>query len=39
MAIAGGATQAQIVELGAASSTAREDMIYLKGNPHHLFRA
>jgi len=36
VAIAGRATQAQIVELSAASDTAREDVVYLKGNPHHL---
>jgi hypothetical protein len=36
VAIAGRATQAQIVKLSAASGTARKDVVYLKGNPHHL---
>lgn len=33
--IARGTTQAQVVELGAASSTAWDDVIYLKCHPHH----
>ena len=39
MAIARGATQTQIIDLGVTSGAAWDDMVYLKCHPHHLLRA
>jgi hypothetical protein len=39
VAIARGTTQAQIVEVGTAPGTLRDDMVYLTCNPHHLLGA
>jgi hypothetical protein len=39
VAIARGTTQAQIVQLGAPPSTAWNDVVYFKGNPHHVLGA